>query len=222
MFSPTLSLSILSFAVLCYPSGVAQIITLITRKDKRNATNKFLTICTCYMIATLALVAIYVPYYKSVNCSVNMPWKFIAGVVFGALALLVEFALGYLILRLHKKKVSTKITVHSDWSNADWKLWMATMVYALIEEILYRSAFAYILLDYLNIPIWIFVTVSSLTYALNHLRLGINVVSQKCVTGALYAILYIISGRSILAVVLAHEFQNILVLLIGNIQRQRR
>lgn len=118
--------------------------------------------------------------------------------------------------------MSTKITVHSDWSNADWKLWMATMVYALIEEILYRSAFAYILLDYLNMPIWIFVTVSSLTYALNHLRLGINVVSQKCVTGALYAILYIISGRSILAVVLAHEFQNILVLLIGNIQRQRR
>lgn len=43
MFSPTLSLSVLSLAVLCYPSGVAQIIALITKRDNRNAASKYIS-----------------------------------------------------------------------------------------------------------------------------------------------------------------------------------
>lgn len=222
MFSPTLSLSVLSLAVLCYPSGVAQIIALITKRDNRNAASKFILISIIIMLINLAMVAIYVPYYNTFDLRMSNPLIIIAGLLLGIVALLIEYALGYIMLKLQKKRVGTRIAVHSDWSNADWKLWVGTIVYALIEEILYRGVFAYILLNLLGLHAWTFVLISSITYALNHLRLGASVVLQKWITGIIFAIFYIITGGNILAVILAHMLQNILVLLLGRKRQQGR
>lgn len=220
MYSHTLSLSVLCFAVLCYPSGIAQILALIARRGNRNISSNYLVFGIVTMLINLSLVAIYIPYYDVFNFDIA-PLTVVAGLVVGSAALFIEYGIGYLILKVKNKKVARRIAIHTNWSNADWKLWLETIVYAIIEEIIYRGAFAYIILNLLNLPVWVFVLISSLAYAVNHLRLGVSIVTQKLITGIMFATLYTLLGRNILSTMIAHVVQNVVILLIGQKGKKR-
>lgn len=203
-------LEILFMAFLFYPSGVSQIISMMKRDKKDNLPLHYLITATLYLIFALALTAIYLPYYNKLSLSVDLK-----GVLLGlAVAMLVipaEYCIGVISLKLQGRRVERGIKLNKSWQRQGAALWIITIIYAVVEEILYRGVWKFILIDRIAAPWIVFFVCSAILYGLNHLRFGGVAIIQKTFTGACFTAIYLLSGYELLVPIIAHVGQNLLL-----------
>ena len=89
---------------------------------------------------------------------------------------------------------------------------------AVTEKLIFRLVWINILTMIFGFSIIAGVLFSVIIYALNHMYYGINTVVQKLISGTVYFLLFVMSGGMILAPILCHMTQNIIVVGIGELQ----
>lgn len=176
------------------------------------------TISAVWMV--LAFAAVYLPWYSSLGFLCEPKWM-LAAVAASVALILLEYLIGLTVLLAQGKRPTKGIAVHSAWARPGFGLWFSTLLYALLEELLFRCALGYILMESLNAPWYVFVAVSTVLYALNHLRLGGVTVLQKLPAGLCFSMLFIHSG-SMLAPMAAHVLQNAVILAFSAVKAGRK
>lgn len=135
-------------------------------------------------------------------------WPLIA-LAAGLLAPLWEIGLGYLWALARRRRVA-RVALH-DKASAHLGAILSMSVVAVAEELVFRRL-GVELLGALAWPLWTIVALTSIVYGLNHLYFGWTTVAQKTLTGAVYAGLYLVGGRSLLVPVIAHVVHNAAIL----------
>lgn len=134
----------------------------------------------------------------------------------GLLAVGVEYALGALVVLVRTGSMAKRASAHSYYRSGAWALDLPLIVaLAFLEELVFRQVFVTVFLDSFGIAVAPAVLACGAVYALNHSYFGRDVVMQKFLSGILYCTLFVLSGRDVLVVALAHIGQNVSVYLLS-------
>jgi hypothetical protein len=133
----------------------------------------------------------------------------------GLLCILLEYAVGILLLFLRTGKLVTRVAVHGSYAAVP-KVGLADVlsVFALVvgEELVLRQVLYGLLAFDLRMAPAPVIALCTLAYAMNHLSFGLTSVIAKLPSGFLYVLLYSLSGLSIGVVIIAHATQNLTLL----------
>jgi len=140
----------------------------------------------------------------------------------GIACILLEYLAGILVLFVRTRKLVTRVTVHSSYSDVSRIAVMDILsILALVigEELILRQLLYNLLATDLALALWLVILLCTVAYALNHLSFGVASVISKLPSGLLYVLLFYLSGLSIGAVIFAHATQNLTLLALS---RRRR
>ncbi|NLK58059.1 MAG: CPBP family intramembrane metalloprotease [Tissierellia bacterium] len=207
MTTPTLYLDVLFMGLLSYPSGISQIIAMIFRPRSGAFAKRYLEIASAYLLFLIGLSAVELPFWDYLRFFNGWIWPLIA-ILSGGGLIYTEFLIGYTILKVQHKNVAKRMEIATDWKTADRGMWFVTMLYAILEEILYHGLWPYLLIVRAGVPGYMFVFITGILYGLNHLRMGTITFVQKVLSGAVLSLLFVWSGYSIWIPLLAHLAQN--------------
>lgn len=131
------------------------------------------------------------------------------GILFSIIALVLEIIVGKFLTR---RKIQTDIIAYEIVStNVFLENLLIIFVIPIIEEYLFRGIIFSATLWATNSIIFSIIF-SSVTFGLAHGSLGFKVVIQKSITGVLLSMTLIITNYSLLAPIICHLFENILIL----------
>lgn len=151
-----------------------------------------------------------------VNCFVNWWWIPIA-IGMAPVNILLEIGEGY-ILQIAKGNRPSQISFNSKTTDGGISGIVYFAVIAVTEELIFRLVWINILTMIFGFSIIAGVLFSVIIYALNHMYYGINTVIQKLISGTVYSLLLVMSGGMILAPILCHMTQNIVIVGIGELR----
>jgi len=141
----------------------------------------------------------------------SLPWLAAAlGLAAGLPAL--EAGLGGLLALARSGRWPGRLELAAEWRRADpAPAYAMALIVAVGEELLLRLAL-FGLLARLGLPPAAAVAASAVAYGLNHARSGFPTVLAKTLSGLAYALVFLLSGGSVLASAACHAGQNVLVL----------
>lgn len=207
-----LSLIVILFTV--NPLSIAQLIEFIKRSGKNINIENFFRNLTLIYILFILLSFYLIPESYNIKMPINSLW-IVIGVLCAPLVILLEILTSYIILNLRGEKFS-KVQLASNWINCSIKTTIYTLFIGVLEEIVYRQIWFYLMIHILHIHIILVIIVSSVFYSLNHVTLGKYVVIQKFISGLVFSMLFYFSGESILIPIICHGLQNLILVIRGN------
>src|SRR5947209_15858302 len=200
-------------AAAAYPSGLSYSLFTTWRGRPSRVTPALLAMMVLPFLIVVPAVAAAVPELVPLR---GTSWMWI-----GAAAAAVPAALfvEYLIHAFAAWRATglwpRRIAVQSEWPqrpSLGEQLLLAAI--AVGEECFYRGIWIGALRSF-GVPVPIALLVSAIGYGLNHLSFGKGAVVSKSASGLLYGALYLLSGGSLLAPVVAHVLQNVALFEIG-------
>ncbi|MFD3156231.1 CPBP family intramembrane glutamic endopeptidase [Haloimpatiens sp. FM7330] len=203
----------LDFMILFFtmnPTIIAQVI--INGKNEINM-DKMLKVLICTYVFVLCVTFLVVP--KSFH--LNMPklyYWYLLAIVAVPIVIFLEICLGYLLAFLQSKCIK-KIKLISLWRKNNIKIIILTALIGILEEIVYRQVWFYILLKDFKFSLISVLIITSVVYAFNHVLLGKEILFQKILSGLIYGCLFYFSGLSVVVPIITHSVQNIVILLKG-------
>jgi len=213
---PTLSLDLLVLSSLIHPAGIADTLYSVFwgKVNQRTSPNVIffglLGIELGAYLLLISLVILFKPGYTRFKLATPM-WVLVAIALAGLLYLL-EIGLGLVVVFLRSGKWKAKIVLSSSWDVKSELLKYSTAILIPIgEEIIFRQLMITLLLRMGVMP-WLAISISALSYGINHQRLGMKTVVSKTMSGVGYTLLYWLSGCSLPVSILCHVTQNILIL----------
>ncbi|WP_040210964.1 CPBP family intramembrane glutamic endopeptidase [Clostridium polynesiense] len=127
----------------------------------------------------------------------------------------IEYLAGVIINFVSSGKWVFKISIHSSYSRVEkikkFDILMIVL-FAVIEELLYRQVLVNLLQINFNISEISLILVSSIVFAFNHINFGAFAAFQKLFSGLIFTCIYLLSGYSILVPAIAHASQNLSLL----------
>lgn len=213
-----LCLNILVLFATSYIVSVPQILFSFRQTYKnKNQNDIYLTNCIIVGIVVLTLTSFLVP--------INFHNIFTSKTIFYSLAIVLapvligfEYLVGMIILKFSKIKFKG-MSVNKNWKNVGLVGCMLTLLFGIVEEVIYRQLWSIVILDNLKGTAIVFIVVCSIAYGFNHLHYGFSTFMQKTITGVLLSILFLISGRDLIIPIIAHTSQNIIILLMGRFMK---
>ncbi|SES77477.1 CPBP family glutamic-type intramembrane protease [[Clostridium] polysaccharolyticum] len=209
-----LCLNVLLLTATCYPTAIPQImLPYLARYAGKRGNAIYLCMCNILYVILCVISLMVLPKRLPVLLPASALW-YLAAVITGAVVIYLEYLIGKGIMMLQGKKVKG-FAVNSSWQNASAFVTGSTIVLAVLEEWNFRLVWNETLVEQIGLPVCIFVLLSGVFYAMNHLYFGIETFLQKLITGFILALLYVFSGEVILIPVLAHVLQNVLIIIMG-------
>ncbi len=210
--------SLLVLLATVYPVSIPQIALNFTRGyPRKNQEVSYLMNCVIVSAVLYLLSWSLIPTGGKVFITSEIIWYLIA-IVSAPVLIVVELAVGGIILRLSKIKVKG-ISINANWSKMSAVGCVLTVLLAIIEEFIYRQLWSTVIIDNLSWGTIVFVFTSSVVYGLNHLYYGFSTFLQKTVSGILFAVMFLLSGGCILVPLIAHSLQNIIILIMGRCKK---
>lgn len=148
------------------------------------------------------------------NLPTSLPLLLLAPFV-GIACILLEYLVGILLLFLRTGKLLTRVTVHNIYSTVSRiaiKDILSILALVIGEELILRQLLYNLLATDFALALWVVISICTVAYAMNHLSFGIASVISKLPSGLLYVLLFYASGLSIVAVIVAHATQNLVLL----------
>jgi membrane protease YdiL (CAAX protease family) len=161
------------------------------------------------LFAVMGALAWYVAPTTGVLARPASPYWYAVAAVLGVALPGLEIGVGVSVARLRRVRVA-RIAVHERGSLG----LVVVVVTAVGEEIVFRGVGLHLLERSLGWYPVAAVAVTAVLYGLNHLYFGWLTVLQKCVSGALFGVLYNVSGHSLVIPLTAHLVQNLVVVLV--------
>ncbi len=210
--------SILVLLATVYPVSIPQIMLTFERKfNSKNQDVIYLMNCVIISTVLLLLGSVLVPIGSKIVITSKIIWYIIA-IAAAPILIGVEFIVGGMILKASGTKVKG-ISVNATWTKMSVVGCVLTFLLAIIEEIIYRQLWSAAILDNLGWSIIAFVILSSVVYGFNHLYYGFTTFLQKTISGIIFAIIFLLSGGSVIVPIIAHTLQNIIILLMGRCKK---
>ena len=183
-------------------------LALINNKDGRISAKKSGLMWASF--AACALVFGFAPDLFALRLP-SLPWLAAAlGLAAGLPAL--EAGLGGLLALARSGRWPGRLELAAEWRRADpAPAYAMALIVAVGEELLLRLAL-FGLLARLGLPPAAAVAASAVAYGLNHARSGFPTVLAKTLSRLAYALVFLLSGGSVLASAACHAGQNVLVL----------
>ena len=211
---PILYHSILVLLATVYPVSVPQIMLSFSRRyNSKNQDVIYLMSCVVISTFLLLLSCTLVPIGTEIFITSEVTWYAIA-VIAAPVLIGVEFIVGGILLKASGTKVKG-ISVNSSWKKISAAGWIATLLLAILEELIYRQLWSVAILEHLGWGVTAFVVLSAIVYGFNHLYYGFATFLEKTISGVGYAGLFLLSGGCVVIPILAHALQNIMILVIG-------
>lgn len=208
-------LSLLIILLTLNPLSIANLIEFMGgRVTNVNIKIFFRNLLVIYMIL-IVLSYCLVPRIININMYENNLWILI-GILCSPWVIGVEILTAYGIIKLKGESVE-KIEIDSTWIRCDVEVGIYTVVIGVLEEIVYRQIWFFIMINMLHINIIVVMLLSSIFYSLNHITLGKAVLIQKFISGIIFSMLFYFSGFCILIPILCHGLQNLIVVIRGNL-----
>lgn len=207
-----LSLIVILFTL--NPLSIAELIEFIKRSGKNIKIAVFFRNLTLIYILFIVLSFYLIPQSYDIKMPMNSLW-IVIGILCAPLVILLEILTSYIILKLKGEEFS-KVKIASKWVNCSVKVTIYTLLIGILEEVVYRQIWFYLMVYILDIHIILVIIISSLFYSLNHITLGKYVVIQKFISGLIFSMLFYLSGYSILIPLICHGLQNLIVVIRGN------
>ncbi|GKX32009.1 CAAX amino protease [Vallitalea longa] len=210
--------SILVLLATVYPVSFPQIILSFRgRYNHKNQNMIYLEYCVIMSSIILILSCVLVPISNNIIISSDIMW-YIISIVAAPILIIIEFIIGTIILRLSGKMVKG-ISVNANWKKISIVGCISTILLAIIEELIYRQLWSVAMLDNLHWNIYLYIILSSVIYGFNHLYYGFATFIQKTISGILLAVIFLLSGRSIIIPIIIHVLQNLIILLMGRYKK---
>ena len=205
--TPYLDCVVLAAAV--YPSGFGYSLFTAWRGEPRGVSTGLLAALVLPLVAVRFAVWRLRPELLTWH---TPSWMMLAlAFLLGPLGLGLEYLLHACATWRRSGKFARRISTQSFWGQRLTFLDHALLVaIAVGEEIFFRAIWIGVLLA-MGTPASVALVVSSLIYGLNHMAFGPLTVLSKAVSGALYGVIYLLGGGSILLPIVAHVTQNSLL-----------
>ncbi|MBN1243432.1 MAG: CPBP family intramembrane metalloprotease [Spirochaetales bacterium] len=212
----TLFLDAILVCAVVHPAGLPDTLYgLIVSGRGRGAARASVTALLCAVnaasyAAACALVFAFAPELFALRVP-SATW-FAAALGLAAVLPALETGLEGLTVLARTGRFPARVELAEEWRRADpAPAYAMAVLVAIGEELLLRLAL-FGLLARLGVPPAFAVAASAIAYGLNHARSGFGTVLAKTASGAGYALVFLLSGGSVLASAACHACQNVLVL----------
>lgn len=216
MNSPTLYLDLLILLASVNPSGFGFSIRSIFN-TKRNETIDIVSLM--YLGLPFLILLPIIPLLKKNLYFITYPQGFFYLLAFFLVpvCIFLEYYLNMIYFYFTTGRKHKGITLHSDWKASRSVVTLLLTVFVAVgEELIFRQCWFYILAKTFSLPVTVIILITSALYGLNHFHYGMSTVLAKFSSGAIYGILYVAGGYSILLPIITHVLQNLgLILLAG-------
>ncbi len=211
--TPPLENMLLLMAVV-FPTGFgANITALFSAKPQRSLAGSLVGMIIAY--ALLGTAAVWVaPQHTLQFHWPGTPSYYLAAILAGGLCIVLEYAVGVVLMSLRSRTLVTRLAVHASYANASGTGLLdlaAILVFVIGEEWVLRQMLFSVLRDF-GSQIGLVIALCAFVYALNHITFGPGSVVAKLPTGLIYTLLFYFSGLSIVIPILAHATQNLALL----------
>jgi membrane protease YdiL (CAAX protease family) len=133
----------------------------------------------------------------------------------GLACIALEYLSGVGWLFLRTGRIVTRATIdlsYSAYSRIDAIDIASVTAFLIGEELILRQFLFSLLRTDFALALWPVCLICAAVFAVNHLPFGTSSAVSKLSSGLLYVLLYYLSGRSVLVVILAHAAQNLTLL----------
>lgn len=218
MDTRTHCLNVLALFLMIYPVAVPSIISNMLynfiKHDPQKRKDSFWPFSIVNFILIIVLLLIQ-PDFKGMFTQFDyfkLSFTALLGIATGPVLIILELGIGALIAKLQEKNI-LKFTV--DESIGKEKLWIqiSVLLIAVFEELLFRWCAHYVTVSCMNWHNVGFLIFTAVFYAINHIHEGIVTTVQKFVTGLILGTLFLLSGCQILAPILAHVTENLIIII---------
>lgn len=212
MQDPTHSLSMLLILATMSPSEMIRVATFLGDQRSEAVARRSLRLRRLGMpllYGSLALLSAWLSPESSV-WGIPTAWWILCAVLLGPLMVLVEIGVMCLWLLAHGER-PTGVSLHSAWVDDPIPLALSTAVVGSAEEVIFRGVWVSVLVLVFGWPALPAILLAAVAYGFNHWYFGLHVVGQKCVSGFIYGVLFIVSGHLVLVPLIVHALHNISV-----------
>ncbi|HLP58330.1 MAG TPA: CPBP family intramembrane glutamic endopeptidase [Candidatus Deferrimicrobium sp.] len=216
MNSPTPYLDLLILLASVNPSGFSFSIRSIFSK-KENETIDIVSLM--YLGLPFLILIPLIPLLKKSLYFLTFPAAifYLLAFFLVPVCILLEYYLNMIYFYITTGRRHKGITLHSAWkTNRSVISLLLTVFIAVGEELIFRQCWFYLLGKTFSLPVAVIIFITSALYGMNHFHYGMSTVLAKFGSGAIYGILYVAGGYSILLPISTHVLQNLgLILLAG-------
>lgn len=213
MSIPTLCLSLLCLLLMVYPGALPSIISNMIYTNRKYDSTKKKNSFWLLNVGSYILICILIVVQPGYDLKVLLPEKsvfYLIGLLLGVLLVGFELLAGAGFRLLLGKKVG-KLTVDERIGKESTFVKMSVFLVAMGEEIVFRSLGYEVICEHLMLSEACFVVISAALYGINHIHEGFEVFIEKLLTGALLGTLFLISGKSVIAPLIAHVLENVII-----------
>lgn len=210
-------LNILCLMLLVYPVAVPSIVSNMfynhLKHDPQKQRQSFWLFSILNFTTIITLIFIQPNYTKDLVAIhyFTLDWNVLIGFLAAPLLILMEFGIGALVTKLQNKKIGSFVVDERIGKEKRW-IQVAILIFAVMEELLFRGIGYYIITQKMELPIWVFFMFSASLYAINHIHEGFLTAVQKMLTGFILCFLFVVSKESLLVPIVAHVTENILII----------
>lgn len=212
MQDPTLSLSMLLILATVSPSEMIRVATFLGDQRSEAVARRNLRLRQLGMPALYGSLAIFSAWLSPVHSVWGMPsaWWIVLAILLGPLMVLVEIGVMFLWL-LARGERPTGVSLHSAWIDDPLSLAVSTAVVGSAEEVIFRGVWVGVLILVFDWPALAAILLAAVAYGFNHWYFGPHVVVQKCVSGLVYGVMFVVSGYLVLTPLIVHALHNVSV-----------
>lgn len=211
-------LSLLILMACCAPTffGISIDYIVNMRKHKqKSSTNRLILIIFVSEICLLLFIYLLMPNLFKIPVRITWWWIPIS-IGLAPINIMLEIAEGY-IAQTAMGNVPSRLSFNSKATDGGILGIIAFAGIAITEEFIFRLTWIGILSHIFGLAVVLSVFISAVVYALNHIYYGINTVLQKLISGTVYSLLFVLSNGMLLAPVICHVTQNIIVVTMGEV-----
>ena len=214
MQDPTHSLSVLLILATASPNEMIRVATLLGDQRSQAVARRNLSLRRLGMpvlYGALAILAAWLSPESSVWGIPSALW-ILCAVVLGPLMVLVEVGMTCLWLLANGER-PTGVSLHAAWADDPVPLALSTAVVGSAEEVIFRGVWVGVLILTFGWPTLPTILLAAVVYGFNHWYFGLHVVGQKCVSGFVYGVLFVVGGHLVLVPLIVHALHNISIVL---------
>jgi len=209
--------NILLLMAVVFPTGFgANITALLRAKPQRSLAGSLVGMIIAYALLGAAAVWVAPQHALQFRWPVA-PFYYPVAILAGGLCILLEYAVGVVLVSLRGRTLVTRMTVHASYANAS-RIGLldiaAILVFVIGEEWVLRQMLFSVLQSF-GLQTGLVIALCTFIYALNHITFGPGRVVAKLASGLVYTLLFYFSGFSVVIPILAHATQNLALLMLA-------
>lgn len=200
--------------MVCHPSAFSYVIgNALFRKASGGVAYTEQLISTAASVAVVVLAAVAIAPKSLLFLNLPTLSSYLFFIILGPICILFEYVINAFYYYLRKGILPTHFIIHPFWDRDNERLHLFLILLITIgEELIFRQMMFYIFMNVFEFSFLPALIITSVFYATNHIFMGPRIVGTKFFTGIIYGTLYYISGMALLAPVIAHYSQNVILL----------